>query len=37
MASTHHGVNQFDAIVLRGVVTGSDHDTNPLPTELLRA
>lgn len=37
MASTHHRVNQLDTIVLRGVVTGSNHNTNPLSTELLRS
>lgn len=36
-AATHHGVNQLDTIVLRRVVTGSNHNTNPLSTELLGA
>lgn len=35
--STHHGINQLDAIIFRGVVTGSDHDTNPLSTQLSGA
>ena len=34
---TYHGVNQLDTVVLRGVVAGSHHDTNPLPTKLLRS
>lgn len=33
---THHRVNQLHSIVLRGVVTGSHHDTNPLSAKLLR-
>lgn len=33
---THHGVNQLDTVVLRGVVARGHHNTNPLSTELLR-
>jgi hypothetical protein len=33
---TYHRVNQLDTVVLRGVVAGSHHNTNPLPTKLLR-
>lgn len=35
MASTHHGVNQLDTIILRGVVTGGNHNTDPLSAEFL--
>lgn len=35
--STHHRINQLDTIVLRRVVTGSDHNANPLSTEFLGA
>lgn len=34
-SKTHHRVNQLDTIVVRGIVTGRDHNTNPLSTELL--
>lgn len=33
---TYHRVNQLDTIVLRWVVAGSHHNTNPLSTKLLR-
>lgn len=32
----HHRIDQLDAIVLGGIMAGSDHDTNPLAAELLR-
>lgn len=31
----HHGVNQLDAIVFCRVMTGSNHNANPLSTQLL--
>ena len=31
---THHGVNQFDSVVFRWVVTGCDHDANSRITLL---
>jgi hypothetical protein len=34
---TYHGVNQFDAVILRWVVAGSNHDADPLSTKLLGA
>lgn len=34
---SYHRVDQLHAIVLGGVVTGGDHDTNPLAVELLGA
>jgi hypothetical protein len=34
---THHGVNQFNAVILRWVVAGSNHDADPLSTKLLGA
>lgn len=33
----YHGIDQLHAIVLGGVVTGRDHDTNPLAVEFLGA
>jgi hypothetical protein len=33
----YHRVDELDAIVLGGVVTGGDHDTNGLAIELARA
>jgi hypothetical protein len=33
---TYHRVNQLDTVVLRGVMAGSHHNTDPLPTKLLR-
>lgn len=34
---THHGVNEFYAIVFGDIVGSSDHHTNGLSIELLRA
>jgi hypothetical protein len=34
---THHRINQFDTVIIRRIVAGSNHDTNPLSTEFLRA
>jgi hypothetical protein len=34
---SYHRIDQLHAIVLGGVVTGRDHDTNPLAVEFLGA
>lgn len=34
---TYHRINQLDTIVLRGIVTRSHHNTNPLAAELFRS
>lgn len=33
---TNHGIDQLDSIVIRRVVAGSNHNTNPLPIQFPR-